>query len=608
MRYIEEKGRRSRVFDFSGVPVSGVLQRWLAEVFATATGPRRGVKSIATAGSYYTMLVRFATFLSKRSDAPQRPEDISTAHVAAFKLSLSPGSRLPSAWRLRTLMRDVPRLPAATRAAIVHGRLPERETDAVLAYSEDERQQILTAVRHDVRLARDRIRTSRALLDRYRRGEAKDGEERLGWALDVIDRTGDVPRDGGGSPVTWARRYGGVRAMLARLCLTRLEAAAFSLLLVDMTGENFGTVATWPAAHFRPDGGVAGAPALAVLEAAKPRRGPDREYMATPVEDLPDSLASLVEGAESEARLFRSPLRAYLLLLELTDLSRRHGDHGLALGYVRTTMLHHGRWAGGIASHHTSDWAVGHGFPLLPRRGWPTAGAQEVSGADNDPGPDDQAGGLPSVDAGRLRQTALERTRHPVAHSRQTLNDRYLRRSPAVQREGREIVRTALEEQVAKARDRQQTPVFSAMFVAMAEVDPQQAAAEMGVDVEVLKRILVGQEDTVLASCADHHDGPDTPPGEPCTASFLACLGCRNARALPHHLPVQVYVRDRLAQLRTHLDPDEWDLRYGDAFAQLTHLLGPPHYTATDVQQARERLARSERHLADDLLKGRWDL
>lgn len=52
--------------------------------------------------------------------------------------------------------------------------------------------------------------------------------------------------------------------------------------------------------------------------------------MVTPIEGLPDSLAGLfVKGDESEV-LFRSPLRVYLLLLELTELSRRHGGRNLA--------------------------------------------------------------------------------------------------------------------------------------------------------------------------------------------------------------------------------------------------------------------------------------
>ncbi|MFF3499442.1 hypothetical protein [Streptomyces sp. NPDC003247] len=617
VRFTEEKGRRSRVFDFGFVPVAGELQRWLAEVFAAATGPRTGVKSTKTAESYYTMLVRFATFLGKRDDAPQRPEEISTVHISAFKLSLTPGSQLPSAWRLRTLMRSAPRLQAAVRTAILQGRLPERETEAVLAYSDAERQQILTAVRHDVRAARDRIRSSQELLGRYRRRELAAGvpEERLGFALDVIDRTGDVPRrDATGQPMKWLARFGGVTGLLHRLCLTRLEAAAFSLLLVDMTGENFGTLATWPAAHVRPDGGTGHGPPLALVEGTKPRRGPDREYMVTPVEEFPESLAGLlVEGEDSEVRLFRSPLRVYLLLLELTELSRRHGGHGMAFGYVRTSKTSLGRWAAGVTSGHTTDWASGCGFPLLPRRRANSSitGQEEkapASGAHPAPCPGQGGEGKPSVDVLRLRQTALERLRRPVAHSSRTLNDRYLKRSPAVQREGRAIVQSALEGQVAKARALQQVPVFGADFLAMAAAQPERAAAEMGVDVTALKGVLAGEQDTVLASCTDHRDDPDTPAGDPCTASFLACLGCRNARALPHHLPVQVYVHDRLGQLRSHMDPEVWAFRYGDAFARLTHLLEPPHYTGADRDRAREQLTEDDRRLADDLLEGRLNL
>jgi hypothetical protein len=53
---------------------------------------------------------------------------------------------------------------------------------------------------------------------------------------------------------------------------------AFALMLTAVTGENFGTVAAWPAASFRPDGGAG---EVALIEASKPRRGLDREHMVT---------------------------------------------------------------------------------------------------------------------------------------------------------------------------------------------------------------------------------------------------------------------------------------------------------------------------------------
>ena len=52
--------------------------------------------------------------------------------------------------------------------------------------------------------------------------------------------------------------------------------------------------------------------------------------------------------------------------------------------------------------------------------------------------------------------------------------------------------------------------------------------------------MISGRSDTVLASCTGHTDSPHAPAGMPCTASFLECLDCPNARALPRHLPVQV--------------------------------------------------------------------
>jgi hypothetical protein len=49
-------------------------------------------------------------------------------------------------------------------------------------------------------------------------------------------------------------------------------------MLTAVTGENCGTAAAWPAASFRLDGGVG---EVALIEASKPRRGPDREHMVT---------------------------------------------------------------------------------------------------------------------------------------------------------------------------------------------------------------------------------------------------------------------------------------------------------------------------------------
>ncbi|MFI6764149.1 hypothetical protein [Streptomyces sp. NPDC050355] len=95
------------------------------------------------------------------------------------------------------------------------------------------------------------------LLARYRRGELPPGnaERTVGEALDVLDRAGALPRLACGQISDRLSALGGVKKLMPMLCLSRLEAAAFSVLLVDLTGENFGTIIEWPAVHFRPDGG-----------------------------------------------------------------------------------------------------------------------------------------------------------------------------------------------------------------------------------------------------------------------------------------------------------------------------------------------------------------
>jgi hypothetical protein len=200
----------------------------------------------------------------------------------------------------------------------------------------------------------------------------------------------------------------------------------------------------------------------------------------------------------------------------------------------------------------------------------------------------------------------IERRRHPIAHTRDTMNDTYLRGSATVATEGRRVVSAALRQQVDQARAYQQVPVFTAAFVEAARADPQSAAAEAGASVEILGEIVRGHRDTVVAACVDHLAGPETEPGRPCTASFLTCLDCRNSRALPHQLPIQVAVRDRITALRPNLDPAHWAARYGQPLTSLEEILG--HYTIAQVDTARAAVTAQQRDLVEDLMTGRLDL
>ncbi|WP_381801683.1 hypothetical protein [Streptomyces niveus] len=563
MVFYEEQGGKSHNLDFSSFPAPLAMQQWMAVLLAARCGARGGSKRLATAKRYHWMLHRFMVVLSEADRVPATPGELAPEHFQIFRDRYEdhPTSLRLHLQALRRLMRKREEMTDETLHDLLRTRLPAvTVTTQVMAYSDYEWQQIMTALRRDVRITRDRIRAGVILLARFREGELAPGsrEEALGRMLDVFVTTGDLPRSESGALQDEVSRLGGAMAISGMLSLTRDESTAFAMLLSALTAENFGTVKTWLALHTRPDGGVT-TQAVVLLEETKPRRGPDREHMVTALEDLPTSLRELAESEDTEPRLFHSPLRLYQLLLELTQTARRLS------GETRAFISYSPKGPGvpGGAGRdmwntevHVKHWSQTRGFPSMRKA---------------------VAGGLPAVQVRRIRQSALELKQRPVAHSRETLRDYYLKRSRTVQEQSRSVVGKALREQVAKARTAMEVPVFTPDFIDRAAQDPEAAAAEAGLDPEVLKGLLAGEQDTVLTGCVDHLAGPDTPPGTPCTASFFACLGCENARALPRQLPVQIVVRDRLLATRPNSDPTTWRAKYQTATDRLEDILR--HYT-----------------------------
>lgn len=583
VRFTEELSGKVAEFDFTALPVAPVIQHWMARALARSTGPRSGVKRIGSARGHYFWLTAFARCIAETEPAVLAPAELDARHIADFRAGFS-GKSMPreAVKGLRVVLRGDPDLPEAARAELFDTRLPEAgRPSPVTAYSDADWQVIMTGLRRDVRGARDRIRAGREVLARFRSGEIGAGHADfdLGRMLDQFDRTSDCPRYTPSCHVPAVYQLGGFRTVALHLCMSLREATAFWLLLAALTGENAGTIAEWPAVHQRPGG--TGQPGVVLVEESKPRRGPEREHMVAALEDVPPSLTGLLEAEDEDHRLFRSPLRVYLLLLELGEVARRHARSGspfTAFGPKGGT----GRWTATVSS---KLWAAEHGFPR-----WRQA----------------TPGSLPAISTRRIRQTVIEQRRRPVAHTRQTMNDHYLARSSDVQAESRTVVGAALREQVEAARAGLQMPVFTAGFLARARDDLPAAAAEAGLDPDVLAGLASGARDTALAGCTDHRASPHAPAGMPCPASFLTCLDCPNARALPRHLPVQIAVADQIKQLRAHMDPATWRARYGPRLDQLAGIITA--YTAAEQQQARQALDARQRQLVDDLLDGRLDL
>ncbi|MEU0103716.1 hypothetical protein [Streptomyces sp. NPDC006267] len=427
MVFYEEQSGLRKVFDLSGLPVPIEMQQWMAQLLASRCGPRGGSKRTRTARGYFDTLKRFATVLAKADPIPSSPSELTAAHFQAFRERYE---NVPMALRqyiqtLRRLMQPREELTADARRELLRTRLPTGSPDGrIFAYSDREWQQIMTALRHDVRTCRDRIREGQRLLAAYRSGSLGAGsqEESLGRLLDLFARTGDLPRRQGPSGKRYHTRevllLGGARGISRMLCLTGNEATAFALLMCALTAENFGTVKQWPAAHTRPDGGF-GAPAVVLIEESKPRRGPEHEHMVIALEDLPSSLREVFETENAESELFRSPLRLYELLLELTQVARQlSGESAAFLSYspsIRSRQVERN------TNLHARNWGLSHGFS--PSK--------------------DTESDQPAVDVRRIRQTALELQRRPVAHTARTLRDHYLRRSSTVQAQGRVLGRVS---------------------------------------------------------------------------------------------------------------------------------------------------------------------
>jgi hypothetical protein len=585
--FVEEHGGRSQTFDFALPALAPTLTRWLAEALAGHVGSARSpVKRATSVQGYFSLMRLFGAYLAGLTRSPRTPQTITAAHVRGFLL---PYASTTSGFEYRKILRTVlgrdPQLSAQARA-VLHDRGGERvPAQPVEAYDDTEWQQIMTALRHTVNTARRRITASRDLVARHRAGELRwrTPEGRLGRLLDHLDRFGSLPTYASGDATTPVQDAGGVGALHDRLSLTGQEAAAFCLLLAALTGENFGTVGAWPAAHSRPSGET---DTVVLIEAVKPRRGPEREHMVTAVEDVPRIVEDLLCLPEDQRPLFRSPARLYLLLLDLTAMARRHGGHHSAFAcHARSTARGGVRWRPRFGGKDLQRWAVGNGFA-------------NTTLACTDPGP--------MIPVGRIRQTVIERTRQPVAHSAQTLRDTYLMPSSAVRTDSRIVVADALREQVDKARTHQAIPVFTAAFVAAARADPGSAAGSAGLTPGVLDELIAGHHDTVAVACVDHRASPYTPVGVACRASFLTCLDCPNARALPHHLPVQTAVRDRIVALRPHLDPPVFQARFAVALAQLDDILD--HYTSAEQARARATVTAGQQLLVDELFEGRLDL
>lgn len=565
--FLSEDGQDRTVINFGSLACAEAVQVAFADAFERATGPGGTRRTLPSAQALRSAVAALVASLVDNGRRPDSAGDITPADISAFRLAHEPKAARNYLSSLRLLARHGA-FSEETKQALIGRSLPAQPHAVAESYDDALVRRIERAARTDIRAAHQRITEARALVQRYRDRElAADDDRALAEALD------DARRNGMPAPHLATACGASPRAIAERLHLNRHECTAFLTLLVALTGANAGTAMKWPAKHFRADAIDAEDPTIAIVRSSKPRLGKRSRFNRVLV-DLPEyQEEALVEADADEDAAGRLPLRTgvevYLLLVHLTEDTRRHGDLERALAFLPRG----GSWT----EYRTSavgDWAAFHGFRV---------GSGKGNFADSE------------VNLKRLRLYRIERTHKPTDHSDRTMRRDYLARSSRAVEEGFAVVRSALEDQERRAREH---PVQ--VFLGL-PADPAAAAQRLGTSQDRARAILAGEQDTVATACTNFHDSPYARPGEPCGASFLTCLDCTNARALPQHLPAQVTLLDVLRKAKDDMPLDRWVATFAARVTQLEDILS--NYTAEEVRRARDAASDRTRRRCERLVQ-----
>ncbi|MFD1364530.1 hypothetical protein [Actinoplanes sichuanensis] len=542
VRHYNSAGR-VREYDFATLPVAEPMQRSLAVLFA-ARCVAHTWSVHASSSLYWRQIQAFAVFVSGRLRAPRDLDEVTAGLIEAWHDAVVTEDGGFTLFTFVTrLLRDDVRLQSGPVADALARRLP-RLRSRTQSFSEAEFDQITAAARREFRSALARIERNAAHLHRWRSGDFTIGGEEwlLGQALDVEARTGYALS---GHPGTGRAGPAGRTAVPAwdRLFLSRLEATALGVLLLAQFGWNLSVIDQAVVPRASPDPGLDGQPTYRI-PVQKRREGAGRYFETRNVTD---------DGAGTPGRLITQALAATRFARAIVaDLSP--GTELLIVwrtqmvGRERSDNDRHppvGLLRFGIHRDAGKDWAQAHGLGGSPFR------------------------------RGRRTVNAVER-REPGQNSRDTHDRHYALVDKRVQADAVSVIAAGAKAATALAR----RTVAAAVRAAP---DPHAAT-------------------TATVDCADFTNSPYSSAGSGCTASFLMCLGCSNARIHPGHHSRLAHLHEALGNLRSVLDPRSWEVEWGDAYARLDHLqtvLGGQTWAA-----ARTRVSDADRDLIADLLNG----
>ena len=540
-------------YDFAQLPGPQPLNRSLAEVFADRCARSGGWASHKTSEQAWWALRQFVSWLADQDGPPEDLEALSASDWKRWRLSRPSGTSGRAQLRVvSSLLREHPRVSLAAQEAIAE-RL-SRPKVVEQSFSPAEFTRLSTAARRGFRAAHLRITDNARTLTAWRRGEldAESGPWLLGEELDHLARHGDLAPVAEGCERTMRRRraaagFSTVTEFRKRLFLTGHEATALAVLLTVEYGFNLSAISRLPVPQATSDGGEDEHP-LWRLEIHKARRGPGRQFETRNLADF---------GANSPGRLITQALEATQFARAL--LAEQHPE-------TDRLMV----WRPTIQNSTRTSASFGDAFGVL-RAGVTPAMGKNWATAER----------LPSSPFRRGRRTSNVHLRRESGQNTQDTHDSvYVMPDARVQADAIEHIAAGVNDALSSAR----RAVLSARLRPKADL---------------------GDAATVTADCHDIEHSPFTAPGTTCTASFLLCLACANARIHPGHHPRLAHLHRCLEALSSVLDGDRWAARWQSAFERLEDLkakLGPAVWAA-----ALEEITDTDRELVDLLLKGNFE-